>query len=475
MNEQQILQEIIRHAEGGDTEAMLILAQLYLDGEGGVPKDDATGCKWLAKAATMGNAKAQYNLSICYRDGVGVPADSSQAMYWLTLAARQGYADALYNMGAMYEEGQLCAKDFYQAVQWYALAVKSGDVEAAYRIGRCYSAENWPGHNDALAVQWYQYAADRNHKKALNRLIISYSEGKGVPVDYLRTMQLMEKLAEAGDPSAQLNMAEAYEKGLYVEKNAVKAFGWYAIAAANGELQAMKHMAREYYQGINVPCDLIQSLMYMRMAADVGDEEAAQILAMGRPFPLPHEEDTGYVIPKGSQSYRFAVAFYEWAKDIKAFDTGRPRVGLNMKEDLARLFTSLTPLSSGVTPLFRALYFSDAKAFRKVEKQIDESGFYAPLRYRVADPFTFDRSIAEKYAAMGSWSILLCCDKYTHAVDLRLLCRALLVDSEVCSLAGDELTVILGNSRLLVLSKEKRESEAGASIIYHLQESEARF
>ena len=145
MNEQQVLQEIIRRAECGDTEVMLILAQLYLDGEGGVPKDDATDCEWLAKAATMGNAKAQYNLSICYRDGRGVPADSSQAMYWLTLAARQGYADALYNMGAMYEEGQLCAKDLYQAVQWYALAVKSGDVEAAYRIGRCYSAENWPG------------------------------------------------------------------------------------------------------------------------------------------------------------------------------------------------------------------------------------------------------------------------------------------------------------------------------------------
>ena len=462
MNEQQILQEIIRRAECGDTEAMLILAQLYLDGEGGVPKDDATGCKWLAKAATMGNAKAQYNLSICYRDGRGVPADSSQAMYWLTLAARQGYGDALYNMGAMYEEGQLCAEDLYQAVQWYALAVKTGDVEAAYRIGRCYSAENWPGHNDAFAVQWYQYAADRNHKKALNRLIISYSKGKGVPVDYLRTMQLMP---------AQLSIAEAYEKGLYIEKNAAKAFGWYAIAAANGELQAMKHMAREYYQGIHVSCDLIQSLMYMRMAADVGDEEAARILAMGRPFPLPHEEDTGYVIPKGSKSYLSAVAFYEWAKDIKAFDTRRPRVGLDMKEDLARLFTSLTPLSSDVTPLFRALYFSDEKAFRKVEKQIDESGFYAPLRYRVADPFTFDRNIAERYAVRGPWSILLCCDKYSHAVDLRLLCRVLLVDAEVSALTGDELAVILGNPRLLVLSKERRESEAGVSIIYHLQQA----
>lgn len=471
MNEQQVLQEIIRRAECGDTEAMLFLAQLYLNGKGGMPKDDAMGCKWLARAANTGNAKAQYNLSICYRDGVGVPADSSQAMYWLTLAARQGYADALYNMGAMYEEGEIYARDLYQAVQWYALAVKSGDVEAAYRIGRCYSAENWPGHNDAFAVQWYQYAADRDHKEALRQLMHSYAEGKGVPVDYVRTMQLMEKLAEAGDPPAQLNMAEAYEKGLYVEKNAVKSFGWYVIAASNGELQAIKHMACEYYQGIHVSCDLIQALMYMRMAADVGDEEAARILAMGRLFPLPHEEDTGYVIPKGSKSYLSAVAFYEWAKDIKAFDTGRPRVGLDMKEDLARLFTSLTPLSSDVTPLFRALYFSDAKAFRKVEKQIDELGFYAPLRYRVADPFTFDRNIAERYAVGWPWSILLCCDKYTHAVDLRLLCRVLLVDAEVSALTGDELAVILGNPRLLVLSKERRESEAGVSIIYHLQQA----
>ena len=47
MNEQQVLQEIIRRAECGDTEAMLFLAQLYLNGKGGMPKDDAMGCKWL--------------------------------------------------------------------------------------------------------------------------------------------------------------------------------------------------------------------------------------------------------------------------------------------------------------------------------------------------------------------------------------------------------------------------------------------
>lgn len=35
-------------------------------------------------AAEQGFADAQYNLSICYEEGLGVQQDSVQAEYWLT-------------------------------------------------------------------------------------------------------------------------------------------------------------------------------------------------------------------------------------------------------------------------------------------------------------------------------------------------------------------------------------------------------
>ena len=42
---------------------------------------------WYRKPAEQGDAKAQYNLGLLYRDGQGVPQDWAEAYFWLDLAA----------------------------------------------------------------------------------------------------------------------------------------------------------------------------------------------------------------------------------------------------------------------------------------------------------------------------------------------------------------------------------------------------
>jgi len=46
------------------------------------------------KSAKWGNAAAQYNLGLRYRDGDGVPANEDEAQKWLRRAADQKYANA---------------------------------------------------------------------------------------------------------------------------------------------------------------------------------------------------------------------------------------------------------------------------------------------------------------------------------------------------------------------------------------------
>ncbi|MEQ1847607.1 MAG: SEL1-like repeat protein, partial [Nitrospira sp.] len=52
--------------------------------------DYATAFKIIQPLATQGDADAQYNLGVMYRDGHGVPQDSREAVKWFRLAAAQG-------------------------------------------------------------------------------------------------------------------------------------------------------------------------------------------------------------------------------------------------------------------------------------------------------------------------------------------------------------------------------------------------
>jgi len=60
----------------------------------GTRQDLAEGVKWLQRAARQGDAKAQYNLGVAYRDGEGVRQNRRQARSWLERAAKQGHKKA---------------------------------------------------------------------------------------------------------------------------------------------------------------------------------------------------------------------------------------------------------------------------------------------------------------------------------------------------------------------------------------------
>ena len=74
--------------------------------------------------AEQGNATAQYNLGVLYRDGHGVPQDYKTAVKWTRLSAEQGDADAQYNLGSMYRKGQGVLQDYKAARKWYRLSAE---------------------------------------------------------------------------------------------------------------------------------------------------------------------------------------------------------------------------------------------------------------------------------------------------------------------------------------------------------------
>src|SRR6266446_4285730 len=90
---------------------------MYASGRG-VSLDHAQAVQWWRRAAEQGDASAQFNLGLSYRDGRGLPQDYSEALMWLTVAStrmpdadRQGAAAARDALARDLPPAQVAAAD----------------------------------------------------------------------------------------------------------------------------------------------------------------------------------------------------------------------------------------------------------------------------------------------------------------------------------------------------------------------------
>lgn len=86
-------------------------------------------------SAELGNAGAQYDLGIMYREGHGVPQDNAEAMKWFRMAADLGDAAAQNKLGVMYVEERGIPHNYTEAIKWYRLAAEQGFAPAQYNLG----------------------------------------------------------------------------------------------------------------------------------------------------------------------------------------------------------------------------------------------------------------------------------------------------------------------------------------------------
>ena len=85
-------------AEQGDATAQFNLGLMYRQGRGG-PQRRPPSRVLVPEGSRTGNASAQFNLGFMYDNGEGVPEDDRQAVFWFRKAADQGHASAQYDNG----------------------------------------------------------------------------------------------------------------------------------------------------------------------------------------------------------------------------------------------------------------------------------------------------------------------------------------------------------------------------------------
>lgn len=193
-------------------------------------------------SSMLGNAKALYNLGICYETGKGVEKDLQQAVKYYTLASEANHPQAIYNLGLVYLEGsgvvpkdeklglemlhqagdqglleaQRCLGVFYtneaqenweRAVYYFKLAAKQKDRDSQYYLGLCYEEGCGVQENTCIAANYYKLAAEQGHEEAQYRLALFHLHGLGgLPVNMRNGTELLHAAAEQGHIEARTDL-----------------------------------------------------------------------------------------------------------------------------------------------------------------------------------------------------------------------------------------------------------------------------
>jgi TPR repeat protein len=117
---------------------------------------------YLSYQANLGDDRAQYNLGIMYKKGLGVPANYNEAFGWFFLSADQGNILANYALGNAYLKGEGINKNYLLAFKSYKYAGLRGHPMARLNIGNMYFNGLGIKRNYPKAYLWWRFAQDQN-------------------------------------------------------------------------------------------------------------------------------------------------------------------------------------------------------------------------------------------------------------------------------------------------------------------------
>lgn len=198
------------NAENGDTDSMLDLGAMYLDGRG-VEKDEREALKWYEKAASLNGTRACRCIANFYRydvldDGTPVPtADPERlqkALEWYQKGTERGEENCIYELGDYYRKGLLVPKDAVKAFELYT---------RAYEICRRLELE--------------RFIANDSYSDVCFRLAECYHYGIGTQVDMSQAKYYAEIARD--EAKARLESGDIY--GGYLYPKALKE--WQSIMA----------------------------------------------------------------------------------------------------------------------------------------------------------------------------------------------------------------------------------------------------
>ena len=366
------LKTLVTNAKGGDTNAMVVIGNLFYFGTGNdiLRQDLQVAYKWYKKASDLGNEEASYNLGICYYYGSGTKKDEKKALELFETAIEKGLYEASYKVARIFESRKNFkkARKFYeysvkftkninalrklahfymngiggekqekQAFDFYKRTAFVGDAHSQYMLAKIYFEGEITDVDEKKALSFLEMAANNGNSQAQFQLANLYLSGEA---KYIKNDDLAlawaEKSAKSGNANAQLLLGDIYDGTYGIKADPKKAYKYYRLVAHRGEVQAMLKLGLFLELGRGVKADYAKALSWYEKAA-----EKSYVPAVLR---LGYSYENGSIVARDMQK---ALSYYEKAVKLgsgkasvylaKIYKDGRGGVKKNRKKALALL------------------------------------------------------------------------------------------------------------------------------------------
>jgi TPR repeat protein len=194
---------------------LAVCASVGIDG---FPKDPKKAIQYYETSATLGNARAQYELGSFYLLGEEVKEDRDKAVRLFRLAANQGNRPALVSLGNCYFFGDGINKDYKEGIRLWRLAAS----EAPFAPQGTFPAYE-PLEEKAFVVA-----------NAQSKLATCYERGLGVALDLAEALRLYRLAAMQGNRFARYSLGTFYQNGIQVKKDLNEARQYYYLPPHKG-------------------------------------------------------------------------------------------------------------------------------------------------------------------------------------------------------------------------------------------------
>ena len=211
-------------AVGGDARAAHRLGTTFLEGCGGVPKDDAAGVWWV-RASARGNDPppgVHHTLGVCTQLGLGgMEVNLPAAVASFRRGVDAGDVDAGLALGRCLARGEGVQGDPPAALALFLAGAAAGSRDCVVEAGDLL-VTGWAGtpSDPVAAVRLYTSAAESGHALACYRLATLHCrDAPGLPRNSGEGWRWLRAAAAAGEPDAIAAVAKClfYVEGTFAQ------------------------------------------------------------------------------------------------------------------------------------------------------------------------------------------------------------------------------------------------------------------
>lgn len=164
--------------------ALSLVSDCYMQGKGGLKKDESKAWFYCELLALQGDQIAKFHLSLKYQNGTGCGKDLNQSFSLLKEIVDKGFNEGGYALGKKCLYGTGCKKDLQAAIHYFSLALKDGHPLAQQQIDLCKidgKADAIPGGISSLTSSEFEHTEStslpgKGQKRRIDKSVDASSE-----------------------------------------------------------------------------------------------------------------------------------------------------------------------------------------------------------------------------------------------------------------------------------------------------------